>query len=155
MQIGPNPVLNTKFLEKKLNPKLVSEPASNFFQTDQSIPCCQRNEKGILKEYRNVLFLSNRDSPIFSGSIPEEQKRNSCGLYLHEGIIKMEFHSHSDLRPFNTPGIPKVEQKIRESELFFCPIIFPTDFVPIAEFLRGMISDQNWNSSVIRFWSEK
>jgi hypothetical protein len=37
----------------------------------------------------------------------------------------MEFHSHSDLIPLNTPGIPKVEQKLTESELIFCPIIYP------------------------------
>ncbi len=88
-------------------------------------------------------------SPEVFWGIPEEKKRNSCGLYLHEGIIKMEFHSHSDLIPFNTPGIPKVEQKITESELFFCPIIFPrikkvhsaTDkpLIALRQYLTGLL----------------
>ncbi len=37
----------------------------------------------------------------------------------------MDFHFHSDLITLNTPGIPKVEHEITESELIFCPIIFP------------------------------
>ncbi len=49
-----------------------------FFK--EFFPCCQRNEKSILKEYRNVLFLSDRNSPIFSGSIPGVYRRNKNGI---------------------------------------------------------------------------
>jgi hypothetical protein len=47
------------------------------------------------------------------------------------------------------PGIPKVEQKITESELFFCPIIFPrikkvhsaTDkpLIALRQYLTGLL----------------